>query len=36
MRTTFRRLRSLIEEHGSLRAALEAFAKQPDVAEMKY
>jgi hypothetical protein len=36
MRTTFRRLRSLIEQHGSLRAALEAFAQQPDVAEMKY
>jgi hypothetical protein len=36
MRTTFRRLRGLIEQHGSARAALAAFAQQPDVAEMKY
>lgn len=36
MRTTFRRLRSLLEQHGSMGAALAAFAQQPDVAEMKY
>ena len=36
MRTTFRRLRSLIEQHATLPAALQAFAQQPDVAEMKY
>ena len=36
LRTTFRRVRSLCEQHGTARAALEAFAEQPDVAEMKY
>ncbi|HEX6063282.1 MAG TPA: hypothetical protein VFZ04_03630 [Longimicrobiales bacterium] len=36
MRTTFRRLRAAFEQHESPRAAVEAFASQPDVAEMKY
>jgi hypothetical protein len=36
MRTTFRRVRSLIEQHGSTRAGIEAFAREPDVAEMQY
>ena len=36
MRTTFRRLRAALEEHGSLLPAVEAFVRQPDVAEMKY
>jgi hypothetical protein len=36
MRTTFRRLRALFEQHPTPRAALEAFAREPDVAEMKY
>jgi hypothetical protein len=36
MRATFRRLRAAFDDHDSPRAALEAFASQPDVAEMKY
>lgn len=36
MRSTFRRLRRLMEEHPSPRAALEAFAREPDVAEVQY
>ena len=36
MRTTFRRVRAAFDEHGSARAAIEAFISQPDVAEMKY
>lgn len=36
MRTTFRRLRGSIEEHGSVRAGIEAFLDLPDVAEMTY
>ena len=36
LRVTFRRLRSLLDQHDSAAAALEAFANQPDVAEMKY
>ena len=36
MRTTFRRLRSMLEEHRDVRAALEAFAREPDVAEIRY
>jgi hypothetical protein len=36
MRTTFRRLRRLLDEHESPRAALEAFSREPDVAEMRY
>jgi hypothetical protein len=36
LRMTFRRLRSLLDQHDSVAAALEAFVNQPDVAEMKY
>ncbi len=36
MRNTFRRLRRMFELHPSPRAALEAFAREPDVAEMTY
>jgi hypothetical protein len=36
LRTTFRRLRAAFEDHPTPRAALESFASQPDVAEMKY
>lgn len=36
LRVTFRRLRSLLDQHDSIGAALEAFVNQPDVAEMKY
>lgn len=36
MRSTFRRLRRMFELHGSPRAALEAFAREPDVAEVRY
>jgi hypothetical protein len=36
MRSTFRRLRRMLEEHGQPRPALEAFAREPDVAEISY
>ncbi len=36
MRTTFRRVRSLVERYGSIRAGIEAFMREPDVAELKY
>ncbi|HET9440168.1 MAG TPA: hypothetical protein VFO52_08350 [Longimicrobiales bacterium] len=36
MRTTFRRLRRMFELHPTPRAALEAFAREPDVAEVNY
>jgi hypothetical protein len=36
MRTTFRRLRRMFDEHGTPKAALEAFAREPDVAELEY
>jgi hypothetical protein len=36
LRSTFRRLRAAFDAHDSPRAALEDFASQPDVAEMKY
>jgi hypothetical protein len=36
MRATFRRLRGMFEQHPSARAALEAFAAEPDVDEVVY
>jgi hypothetical protein len=36
MRTTFRRLRRMFELHATPRAALTAFAQEPDVAEVTY
>jgi hypothetical protein len=36
MRNTFRRLRRMLEEHSEPRSALEAFARAPDVAEIRY
>lgn len=36
MRNTFRRLRRMLEEHPAPRSALEAFAREPDVAEIQY
>ena len=36
MRNTFRRLRRMLNEHSEPRAALEAFAREPDVAEISY
>lgn len=36
MRTTFRRLRRVFEEHATPEAALRAFAAEPDVGEIEY
>jgi hypothetical protein len=36
MRLTFRRLRSLTEEHGSSQEALKAFVREPDVGDVEY
>ena len=36
MRTTFRRLRRMFEKHGSPKGALEALAREPDIAEIEY
>jgi hypothetical protein len=36
MRTTFRRLRRMFDEHESPKAALQAFAREPDIAEVEY
>ena len=36
MRLTFRRLRSLVEEHGSSQEALKAFVREPDVGDVEY
>ena len=36
LRNTFRRLRSKFDQHGTPKAALEAFANEPDVAEIEY
>lgn len=36
LRTTFRRLRSKFDSHDNPRDALEAFATDPDVAEIEY
>jgi len=36
LRTTFRRVRGLIEQHDSVHAAIEAFLSSPDVAETTY
>ncbi len=36
LRSSFRRLRGLLEEHGSAEDALIAFAREPDVGEVEY
>lgn len=36
MRNSFRRLRRMFEQHGTPTAALQAFANEPDVAEIEY
>ena len=36
MRLTFRRLRSMVEEHGALGPALHAFMRAPDVGDVEY
>lgn len=36
LRLTFRRLRSLLEQCSSPRAALEAFVREPDVGDVEY
>jgi hypothetical protein len=36
MRTTFRRLRRMFEQHVTPLAAVQAFTREPDVADLKY
>lgn len=36
MRITFRRLRSLSEQHGTAAATIEAFVREPDVGDVEY